>query len=166
MEAIDLDQCFNPTLSEKIPARAGAQPHAGTATALKRALELNALRGTSLPVRLLSRQARSLTRHARPRAWGAAATATTPGSLRRATHPHSAAEQGQLPTYGHNVRARSPADAPISMWEEMFLPVRRDNTLRTMRVTDTHEQQGALVRSEMALFTRAGRLSTRPRRNT
>jgi hypothetical protein len=49
-----------------------------------------------------------------------------------------------------------PADRPISMWEEMFLPVRMANHLRTVSVTDSVGKRVPLVRSEMALFT-AGR---------
>ncbi|MDQ3674762.1 MAG: DUF4105 domain-containing protein, partial [Gemmatimonadota bacterium] len=49
-----------------------------------------------------------------------------------------------------------PADRPISMWEEMFLPVRMANHLRTVRVSDSTDNKIPLVRSEMALFT-AGR---------
>jgi hypothetical protein len=49
-----------------------------------------------------------------------------------------------------------PADRPISVWEEMFLPVRMANHLRAVTVTDSVGKRVPLVRSEMALFT-AGR---------
>ena len=49
-----------------------------------------------------------------------------------------------------------PADKPISMWQEMFLPVRMANDLRTVRIADSAGTQIPLIRSEMALFT-AGR---------
>jgi hypothetical protein len=49
-----------------------------------------------------------------------------------------------------------PADKPLSMWEEMFLPVRMANDLRSVRLTDSTDSQIPFVRSEMALFT-AGR---------
>ena len=65
--------------------------------------------------------------------------------------------QGDLPIYaGITFALGHPADDPISMWEEMFLPVRMANHLRTVRVTDTLNNKVPLVRSEMALFT-AGR---------
>jgi len=65
--------------------------------------------------------------------------------------------QGNVPVYaGVSLALGHPADRPISMWEEMFLPVRMANHLRTVRVTDTLDARIPLVRSEMALFT-AGR---------
>ncbi|MEO8580537.1 MAG: hypothetical protein ABI469_09820, partial [Gemmatimonadales bacterium] len=47
-------------------------------------------------------------------------------------------------------------DKPLSVWEEMFLPVRMANDLRTVTVTDSTGARIPLVRSEMAMFT-AGR---------
>jgi len=65
--------------------------------------------------------------------------------------------QDNLPVYaGITFALGHPADRPISMWNEMFLPVRMANHLRTVRVTDTLMAKIPLVRSEMALFT-AGR---------
>ena len=65
--------------------------------------------------------------------------------------------RSNLPIYsGITFALGHPADEPISMWEEMFLPVRMANHLRTVRVTDTLDNKVPLVRSEMALFT-AGR---------
>src|SRR5688572_2617882 len=65
--------------------------------------------------------------------------------------------QDDIPVYtGITFALGHPADRPISMWEEMFLPVRMANHLRTVRVTDTANTKIPLVRSEMALFT-AGR---------
>lgn len=62
-----------------------------------------------------------------------------------------------IPIYtGVTLALGHPADRPISMWEEMFLPVRMANHLRTVRVKDTLDARVPLVRSEMALFT-AGR---------
>ncbi|MDP9200519.1 MAG: DUF4105 domain-containing protein, partial [Gemmatimonadota bacterium] len=46
-----------------------------------------------------------------------------------------------------------PADKPISVWEEMFLPVRMANDLRGVRIADSTGAQIPLVRSETALFT-------------
>ena len=62
-----------------------------------------------------------------------------------------------LPLYtGANLALGHPADKPLSQWEEMFLPVRMANDLRTVRLTDSTGTQIPFVRSEMALFT-AGR---------
>ncbi len=62
-----------------------------------------------------------------------------------------------IPLYtGANLALGHPADKRLSMWEEMFLPVRMANDLRTVRLTDSTGAQIPLVRSEMALFT-AGR---------
>jgi len=64
-----------------------------------------------------------------------------------------------LPLYtGANLALGHPADKPLSQWEEMFLPVRMANDLRTVRLTDSTGTQIPFVRSEMALFT-AGRPS-------
>jgi Domain of unknown function (DUF4105) len=62
-----------------------------------------------------------------------------------------------LPLYtGANLALGHPADRLLSQWEEMFLPVRMANDLRTVRLTDSTGTQIPFVRSEMALFT-AGR---------
>lgn len=62
-----------------------------------------------------------------------------------------------LPLYtGANLALGHPADKPLSQWEEMFLPVRMANDLRTVRLTDSTGTQIPFVRSEMALLT-AGR---------
>ena len=62
-----------------------------------------------------------------------------------------------IPLYtGANLALGHPADKPLSEWEEMFLPVRMANDLRTVRLTDSTGTQIPFVRSEMALFT-AGR---------
>ena len=64
---------------------------------------------------------------------------------------------GDIPLYtGITVALGRPADRPISMWQEMFLPVRLANDLRSVRVVDSAENQIPLVKSEMAIFT-AGR---------
>jgi hypothetical protein len=57
---------------------------------------------------------------------------------------------------GANLALGHPADKPLSDWQEMFLPVRMANDLRTVRLTDSTGAQIPFVRSEMALFT-AGR---------
>jgi len=62
-----------------------------------------------------------------------------------------------LPLYtGANLALGHPADRPLSQWEEMFLPVRMANDLRTVKLTDSTGTEIPFVRSEMALFT-AGR---------
>jgi hypothetical protein len=62
-----------------------------------------------------------------------------------------------LPLYtGANLALGHPADKSLSEWEEMFLPVRMANDLRTVRLADSTGTQIPFVRSEMALFT-AGR---------
>jgi len=64
---------------------------------------------------------------------------------------------GDLPLYtGVTLALGQPADKPLSVWQEMFLPVRMANDLRSVKITDSTGAQIPLVRSEMALFT-AGR---------
>jgi hypothetical protein len=64
---------------------------------------------------------------------------------------------GDIPLYaGVTLALGHPADKPISVWEEMFLPVRMANDIRTVRIADSTGAQIPLVRSEMAIFT-AGR---------
>jgi hypothetical protein len=62
-----------------------------------------------------------------------------------------------IPMYtGADLALGHPADKPISVWQEMFLPVRMASDLRSVRLTDSTGAQIPFVRSEMALFT-AGR---------
>ena len=62
-----------------------------------------------------------------------------------------------VPLYtGANLALGHPADKPLSEWEEMFLPVRMANDLRSVRLVDSTGSQIPFVRSEIALFT-AGR---------
>src|SRR6266550_419874 len=64
---------------------------------------------------------------------------------------------GDVPLYtGVTLALGHPADKPLSMWEEMFLPVRMANDLRTVNIADSIGTQIPLVRSETAIFT-AGR---------
>jgi hypothetical protein len=64
---------------------------------------------------------------------------------------------GDLPLYtGVTIALGHPADKPISIWQEMFLPVRMANDIRSVKIADSLGTQIPLVRSEMALFT-AGR---------
>jgi hypothetical protein len=64
---------------------------------------------------------------------------------------------GDLPLYtGITIALGHPTDKPISIWQEMFLPVRMANDLRSVKIADSLGTQIPLVRSEMALFT-AGR---------
>jgi hypothetical protein len=64
---------------------------------------------------------------------------------------------GDIPLYtGVTLSLAARADKPISVWEEMFLPVRMANDLRTVSITDSTGAQIPLVRSEMAMYT-AGR---------
>jgi hypothetical protein len=61
---------------------------------------------------------------------------------------------GDLPLYtGVTLALGQPADKPLSMWQEMFLPVRMANDLRSVRITDSTGTQIPLVRSETTLFT-------------
>lgn len=62
-----------------------------------------------------------------------------------------------IPLYtGATLALGHPADKPLSIWQEMFLPVRMANDLRTVRIADSTGTQIPLIRSEMVLFT-AGR---------
>ena len=64
---------------------------------------------------------------------------------------------GDLTLYtGVTLALGRPADKPLSMWQEMFLPVRMANDLRSVTVADTSGNQIPLVKSEMTLFI-AGR---------
>ena len=64
---------------------------------------------------------------------------------------------GDIPLYtGITLALGHPADKPISVWDEMFLPVRMANDLRSVRISDSTGSQISLVRSESVLFT-AGR---------
>ena len=64
---------------------------------------------------------------------------------------------GDLPLYtGVTLALGRPADKPLSMWEEMFLPVRMANDLRSVTISDSSGNQIPLVRSESTLFV-AGR---------
>jgi hypothetical protein len=65
--------------------------------------------------------------------------------------------KGDIPLYtGATLALGHPADNPLSVWDEMFLPVRMANDLRTVRIPDSAGTQIPLVRSEAAIFT-AGR---------
>lgn len=65
--------------------------------------------------------------------------------------------KGDIPLYtGVTLALGHPADEPLSMWEEMFLPVRMANDFRSIRLSDSTGSKIPLVRSETALFT-AGR---------
>jgi len=62
-----------------------------------------------------------------------------------------------LPMYtGVTLALGHPADKPLSMWQEMFLPVRMANDLRSVKIADSVGTEIPLVRSESTLFT-AGR---------
>jgi len=64
---------------------------------------------------------------------------------------------GDIPLYtGVTLALSARADKPLSIWEEMFLPVRMANDLRTVSIADSTGAQIPLVRSETAMFT-AGR---------
>jgi hypothetical protein len=65
--------------------------------------------------------------------------------------------KGDIPLYtGVTLALGRPADKPLSMWEEMFLPVRMANDLRSVSLVDSARARIPFVRSESALFT-AGR---------
>jgi hypothetical protein len=62
-----------------------------------------------------------------------------------------------IPMYtGADLALGHPADKPISVWQEMFLPVRMASDVRSVSLTDSTGAQIPFVRSEMVLFT-AGR---------
>ncbi|MFL5465871.1 MAG: DUF4105 domain-containing protein, partial [Gemmatimonadaceae bacterium] len=78
----------------------------------------------------------------------------TPGSFRWHTQRLM---KGNIPLYaGVTLALGQRADKPISVWQEMFLPVRMANDLRTVNVADSIGTPIPLVRSETAIFT-AGR---------
>lgn len=85
-------------------------------------------------------------------------TATTTRATTETYRTHTQRlTQGTIPIYtGITLALGHPADKPISVWDEMFLPVRMANHLRGVSVADTVGTRVPLVRSEMALFT-AGR---------
>jgi hypothetical protein len=61
---------------------------------------------------------------------------------------------GDVPLYtGVTLALGHPADKPLSIWEEMFLPVRMANDLRTVQIPDSTGAQIPLIRSETAIFT-------------
>ena len=61
---------------------------------------------------------------------------------------------GDIPLYtGVTLALGHPADKPLSVWEEMFLPVRMANDLRSVSIPDSTGARIPFVRSEMALFT-------------
>jgi hypothetical protein len=68
---------------------------------------------------------------------------------------------GDAPLFtGITLALGHPADRAISRWDEMFLPVRMANHLRTVSLRDSVGARIPLVRSEMVLFT-AGRAPER-----
>ncbi|HYU54500.1 MAG TPA: DUF4105 domain-containing protein, partial [Gemmatimonadaceae bacterium] len=78
----------------------------------------------------------------------------TSGTFRRHTQRLMT---GDIPLYtGVTLALGHPADKPISIWEEMFLPVRMANDLRSVSITDSTDNPIPLVRSEAAMFM-AGR---------
>lgn len=80
----------------------------------------------------------------------ATVTRMTPGTYRGHTQRLMTED---IPLYtGTTLGLGSPADKPLSVWEEMFLPVRMANALRSVRVADSAGTQIPLVRSEKALF--------------
>ena len=81
----------------------------------------------------------------------ATVTRMTSGTYR--THTQRLLEDN-IPLYtGVTLALGHPAEKPLSMWQEMFLPVRMANNLRTVRIADSTGTPTPLVRSEMALFT-------------
>ena len=62
--------------------------------------------------------------------------------------------KGDIPLYtGVTLALGRPADKPLSLWNEMFLPVRMAGALRSATIPDSTGAQIPLVRSEAALFT-------------
>jgi hypothetical protein len=79
----------------------------------------------------------------------------TPGTYRSHTQRLLS---GDIPLYtGATLALGHPADRALSMWDEMFLPVRMANDLRSVNIADSTGSQIPLVRSERAIFT-VGRL--------
>src|ERR1700686_457423 len=61
---------------------------------------------------------------------------------------------GDIPLYtGVTLALGHPAKKPLSVWEEMFLPVRMANDLRTVNIADSIGSQIPLIRSETAIYT-------------
>jgi uncharacterized protein DUF4105 len=61
---------------------------------------------------------------------------------------------GDIPLYtGVTLALGHPADKPLSLWNEMFLPVRMAGAFRTVSIPDSTGARIPLVRSEAALFT-------------
>ena len=84
----------------------------------------------------------------------ATVTRMTSGTYRRHTQRLMT---GDIPLYtGVTLALGHPADKPLSIWEEMFLPVRMANDLRTVSIPDSLGTPIPLVKSETAIFT-AGR---------
>jgi hypothetical protein len=80
----------------------------------------------------------------------ATVTQMTPGTYRWHTQRLMA---GDVALYtGITLALGRPADKPLSLWEEMFLPVRMANSFRSVRIADSAGTQIPLVRSERALF--------------
>jgi uncharacterized protein DUF4105 len=80
----------------------------------------------------------------------ATVTRMTPGTYRWHTQRLT---KGDIPLYtGITLALGRPADKPLSLWDEMFLPVRMANTFRSVRVADSVGTEIPLVRSEKALF--------------
>ncbi|MFL5577903.1 MAG: DUF4105 domain-containing protein, partial [Gemmatimonadaceae bacterium] len=73
---------------------------------------------------------------------------------------------GDFPVYtGIQIALGRPADRPISAWEEMFLPVKMRDRLRTVRVGDGAGGTVPLVKSESQLYAaeRPAELESPPR---
>ena len=80
----------------------------------------------------------------------ATVTRMTPGTYRWHTQRLM---KGDVPLYtGITLALGRPADKPLSVWEEMFLPVRMANSFRSVSIADSADTQIPLVRSERALF--------------
>jgi uncharacterized protein DUF4105 len=62
--------------------------------------------------------------------------------------------KGDIPLYtGVTLALGHPADKPLSLWNEMFLPVRMAGAIRSVSIPDSAGTRIPLVRSEAALFT-------------
>ena len=80
----------------------------------------------------------------------ATVTRMTPGTYRWHTQRLM---KGDVPLYtGITLVLGRPADEPLSVWAEMFLPVRMANAFRSVRIADSAGTEIPLVRSERALF--------------
>ncbi len=82
-----------------------------------------------------------------------AATGGTPSGATFRSHT-ARLMTGDIPIYtGIQLALGHRADRPISVWEEMFLPVKMSERMRAIRLKDGSGNSFPLVKSEMKLYT-------------